>query len=357
MLCKVICADVPGVAHQVISLLRFGPRDREFKEVSSRKANISIGLDGMLGFFRFRSLLRGARSDVIICWMYWSCLLTVLLAEHRRAIIWNIRHSLEDLSTEKPSTRLAIRLCAFLSSRSSAIIYCSRRSMAQHSELGFCQKRAIYIPNGFDVFVFQPKRHSQGAIRRKLGLPDGAIIVGQCVRYHPMKNQHGLLTAFAETASTCDNLYLVLAGRDVNAKNAILVQAINELCLGERVRLLGMCDNMAELYPCLDIYVSASLWGEGFPNVLGEAMACGVPCIATDVGDSAEVVGDTGKIVPPGDVLALRRALDELIGLGRARRAALGAEARRRVEERFDIVQVAQSYANLAAAVASNRGK
>jgi glycosyltransferase involved in cell wall biosynthesis len=101
------------------------------------------------------------------------------------------------------------------------------------------------------------------------------------------------------------------------------------------------------VYPALDLLVLASAWGEAWPNVLGEAMACGVACVATDIGESREIVGDAGVIVPPRDPQALARACQGLLQQDHEARQALGMRARERVMTRFDIGAVFRQYADL----------
>jgi glycosyltransferase involved in cell wall biosynthesis len=115
---------------------------------------------------------------------------------------------------------------------------------------------------------------------------------------------------------------------------------------------LGQRSDTPALNAALDMAVSASSYGEGFPNVLGEAMACGAPCVTTDVGDSALVVGDAGRVVKPNDPEALADAINDLLSLPASARQQLGAAARARIEAHFSLASVARQYAELYASLA-----
>jgi glycosyltransferase involved in cell wall biosynthesis len=140
------------------------------------------------------------------------------------------------------------------------------------------------------------------------------------------------------------HVHFVLAGKDVDSENPALVGSMRAAGVLENCHLLGLRNDMPQLMAALDLLASSSAYGEGFPNVLGEAMACGVPCVVTDVGDSAAIVGDTGRSVAPGDAQGLAAAVEELLTLPRSERVALGRRARDRVETRFEIGKVVERY-------------
>ena len=138
----------------------------------------------------------------------------------------------------------------------------------------------------------------------------------------------------------------ILAGTEVEPSNRELMNLISSLGLEPSVRLLGRRNDIPEITAALDI-ASSSSYGEGFSNAIGEAMSCGVPCVVTDVGDSAWIVGDTGKVVPPRDPTALANALRELVNMGAVARRALGERARQRVVENFSLEAVVRQYEDL----------
>jgi glycosyltransferase involved in cell wall biosynthesis len=263
-------------------------------------------------------------------------------------VLWNIRGTLVDADHTPWTTALTIWAGGKLSSLPTRIINNSVASAAQHERrYGYDVSRRVILPNGFDTDLFRPSAEARAQLRAALDVPGDALLIGLIGRYHPMK-EHGIfLRAAAVLGQTHPDVHFVLAGERVNAANAELSRLVEELGLGKRVHLLGRRDDMHVVAAALDIAASASSSGEGFPNVIGEAMSCGVPCVVTDVGDSALVVGDAGTSVQPRDVPALARALDALVTMDRGERARLGARARQRVVERFSLQSVVQQYESL----------
>ncbi|HZK80647.1 MAG TPA: glycosyltransferase, partial [Humisphaera sp.] len=223
------------------------------------------------------------------------------------------------------------------------IICCSEHARRVYGKAGFADDRMTVIPNGFDVAAFAPDITARTEIRRELGIDADAVAIGLIARYDPLKDHANFLRAAASVAKRFPNIRFVLCGDKVDAKNAQIVEQVNSLGLTRHCRLLGARHDVAKIYAALDIVASSSI-SEAFPLAVGEAMSCGVPCVVTDVGDSALMVGDTGRIVPPGDSGALAAALCDLISMGAESRERLGQQARRRVRELFDLGAVTRRY-------------
>jgi len=180
-----------------------------------------------------------------------------------------------------------------------------------------------------------------------LDLPSSAVLVGRVARLHPMKGYPELIRAAGRLGRTRADLHLVLAGRGVEAGNSELEGEISAAGLEGRVHLLGERRDVPHLLAALDVCCSPSLFGEGFPNVVAEALACAVPCVVTDVGDSAAVLGSAGRVVKPGEVLELASALEELLALAPERRRRLGEEGRGRIEKEFSADRVYPRHVDL----------
>lgn len=302
---------------------------------------------------RLRRSIQALAPELLQGWMYHGNLAALVAGRWTpdAAVLWNVRHSVDDLRNEKWLTAALIRLGAPFSRRTAGIIYNSRTSARQHEMLGYSADRTTVIPNGFDVTRFRPVPGAGPALRKRLGVPDTTFLVGVVARYHPMKDYPNFLLAAAELRQRHD-VRFVLAGRMVDAANPELAGPIERLGLRDVVHLLGEVADVPVLTAGLDVACSASAWGEGFPNAIGEAMACGVPCVVTDIGDSAWVVGDTGRVVPPRDASGLARAAAELLELPGITRAALGAAARARVVAEFSLDQIVARYQDLYACVA-----
>jgi glycosyltransferase involved in cell wall biosynthesis len=173
------------------------------------------------------------------------------------------------------------------------------------------------------------------------------LIIGCSARYHPMKDHRTFLRAAALLSSHRDGVHFVLAGRGVDPSNRELLAAVRSLGLELQVHLLGERQDMPRITAAFDIGTSSSQSNEGFSNAVGEAMACGVPCVVTDIGDSAFLVGDTGIVIPPLNPEALSNAWIRLVDMDRSSRESLGRAARQRIEGEFSISAVAAEYARI----------
>lgn len=337
---------------QVVSLMGGGPMRERIQSagIVIESLNMRRGVPSFAALRRLWGIMHRMRPDIIQGWMYHGNLAASIASwfcKGKIPAVWNVRQSLYDLKHERPLTRWMIRINALLSPHVDAIIYNSHTSARQHEAFGFDASLTRVIPNGFDTSVFQPDTHARIGIRHELGLSDNQLLIGLIGRFHPMKDHRTFLNAAALLVREFPEVHFLLAGSEVDTDNLFLTAMITELGLGERVLLLGERKDIPQLNAALDIASSASAWGEGFANVVGEAMSCGVPCVVTDVGDSAFIVGDTGKLVPPGDPEKLAMAWKNVIALGRDERQALGMLARQRIIDNFSLGVVVKQYEDL----------
>jgi glycosyltransferase involved in cell wall biosynthesis len=302
------------------------------------------------GLLSLRALCRQTDPDLLVGWMYHGNLLATLVQAtmaRRAAVVWSIRQSLYGLTLERRLTALLIRAGGWLSRRPAAVIYNSTRAAAQHRIAGYRSRRDIVIPNGFDCEAYRPRAEERVRLRERIGAGPDSHVVGLIARVHPMKG-HGLfLEAAAHLVASGLDVHFICAGRGADTGNAELTAAIGKLGLKDRVHLLGEERDVARLMAGLDLLCSASTSGEGFPNVIGEAMACGVPCAVTDVGDSASVVGETGAVVPPGNAVALAQACGRLLRESGDAKTRRSAAARNRTMEQYSLSRSAGRYAEL----------
>jgi glycosyltransferase involved in cell wall biosynthesis len=300
-----------------------------------------------LGFLR---LVRRLEPDILQGWMYHSNLAALAAAATlptKVPVLWNIRGSHCRLRAEKPATAAAIWMSARLSSRPDRIVNNSRLSASLHEqELGFARGKWEFIPNGFDLDRFPPAPGARQELRAELGIPPEAPLVGILGRDHPMKDHANFLRAAALARLAMPDLHFVMAGAGLDPQNPVLRQLISALGLGGNVHLLGERRDTPRLCAAFDLATSSS-WAEGFPNAIGEAMSCAVPCVVTDAGDCRRLVGRTGLIVPPRDAAALARGWLELLRAAPAAREALGRAARLRIVEHFSLRNVAAQYESL----------
>jgi glycosyltransferase involved in cell wall biosynthesis len=296
------------------------------------------------------------RPNLIQGWQYHGNLMAqfaALFLSNRVPVVWNIRHSIYHLGDEKQGTAAVIRLGARVSHKPVHIIYAAQASADQHESLGYHADRRTIIPNGFDIQSFVPCDEARVQIRAELGVPPCAIMIGLIARFHPVKDHANFLRAAADLLQSHPEVHFLLVGGHVDKQNSALQELIDSLNLDTHTHLLGEQDNIPRIMAALDI-VSSTSTGEAFSNVIGEAMACGVPCVVTDVGDSALIVGDTGRVVPPKDPQALADAWREIIQMGRGQRGKLGSAARRRVEEHYSLAGIVARYEKLYSAIGKN---
>ena len=313
----------------------------------------SLNIGGLFSLiFRFPALvfkIRKFNPDVIQTWMYHADLLGGVAAKIARVgnVIWSIRNSHLDIGTAKLGTLIVAKICAIFSSwLPKLIISCSEVSRESHVSFGYSSNKIVVIPNGIELDRFIPDAAARLAIRSELGVLGNTRIVGLIGRYHVIKNHACFVKAAFLICKTNPNVYFLLAGSDVDSNNSDLISMIESANLLSRFYLLGERSDVHKVISSLDILVSASS-GEAFPNVIGEAMACGIPCVATDVGDSALIIGDTGKIVPVNDPVALADSVLDLLNLPPDEKMLLGLKARDRINHHFDIKSVSLKYQNV----------
>jgi glycosyltransferase involved in cell wall biosynthesis len=291
------------------------------------------------------------QPDLLQGWMYHGNLAAQLARGcllKSVPVLWNIRNSLYSLDYEKTATSAVIQLCAKLSDFPQQIIYNSQVSATQHEKIGYRATKRSIVPNGFDTEIFVPSLDAFNSVRQELRIPIDTTLIGLIGRYAPEKDHANFLQAAALLLKKFPelNVQFVLVGSGVDENNQILYRLVQELGLIQHTHLLGEREDIPRLTAALDI-ASSSSYTEAFPNIIGEAMCCAVPCVVTDVGDSARIVGDTGRKVPPRSPQLLTAAWKELLDLGFEGRQLLGNAARSRIVECFSLSAVVSQYETL----------
>ena len=307
---------------------------------------MKLGLTSPAGFFRLLRMLKRLNPDVVHTWMYHADFLGGLAARMAgiAAIGWCIRNSNLDRDKTRFSTRAVVSLCASISRWVPArILSCSEQARQVHVRRGYTAEIMVVVPNGFDLAHFKPDEAAGKRARTELGIDSDTPLVGLIGRFDPQKNHAGFFEAAGVLHRNLPHVHFVLAGQGIDVGNSALMQIISQAGVLANTHLLGLRGDMPGLMAALDVLASSS-WGEAFPNVLGEAMACGVPCVVTDVGDSAYIVGDTGRVVGSGDMAGLATALEEMISLPPSEKTALDGRARARIAAHFELGEVVRRY-------------
>ena len=335
----------------VISL---GPRGSVSTEIEEMGVPVRhLGLVGPvqlpLAMSRVFSIVRRFRPDVVQGWMYHGNL-AALFAKHglgrRLPLVWGVRQSLHDLAREKKRTLRVIRMSARWSSLADAIVYNAYLSRAQHEAIGFAPEIGLVIGNGFDGRVWRPDEQARRSVRKELGIAPDTPLIGMIARYHPIKGHEVFMKAAAHMAESNQQVHFICVGREITQFHPTFRVYTQMRPLRGRLHLLGERRDVQRLTAALDIATSSS-WSEAFSNSVAEALCCGVPVVATDVGDTHEIVRDAGIIVPVGDVEAMANSWHHLLDVGIESRRAMGKKGRKRILKRYSIESVACLYLNL----------
>lgn len=318
-----------------------------------RAAGISVTCIGMrrnrvspAALWRLWRCLRTLRPLAVQTWMYHADLLGGIAARLAgiRNITWGIHNSVLVPGQNSAGTILIARICAPLSYIvPRAIICCAHKAAQVHAARGYRAAAMHVVPNGYDLTLFQPDPDQRLTLRAELGLGDEDVI-GFVARYDPAKDHANLLRTLAILKARDACPLCLLVGGGMEPSSAPLIAEIARHDVGDRVLLLGRRGDVPAIMNALDIHVLSSA-AEAFPNVLAEAMACGTPCVSTDVGDAADIVGESGWIAPPGDPEALADAIEAAL----AARHSMDWSARRErarhwIARSFSIGQMSRGY-------------
>ncbi|MGE0449179.1 MAG: glycosyltransferase [Vicinamibacterales bacterium] len=350
-----------GVQNTVIALDQINRHYDDLRSggIALHDLSMGRGVSGLRAFRRLQRLLHAVRPDVVHTWMYHADLVGGLASRLGRVapVVWGLHHTPEPDEPLKPLTRAIVRVNAMLSTRvPTRIICCAQSAKRAHEALGFVSTKLVTITNGFDTDAFVPDPAARLSLRSELGLGPEVPLVGLMARFHPQKGHDQFVQAVPLLPERHASAHFVLAGRGVSDRNTELGGWLAASGAAARFHLLGIRHDMPRLMAACDIVSSTACFGEAFPLVLGEAMSCGVPCAATDIGDSADLVGDTGRVVPPHDPRAIAEAWTSLLDLSAGERQALGRRARDRVVANFGIARCVQEHLTLYREVAASRG-
>ncbi|MGP5315554.1 glycosyltransferase [Psychrobacter faecalis] len=335
MLTRLIDETKSEYEHTIISLMQISDRYQSTLDICEFHYQLDWnGVNTPKILIKLRQLLNTISPDIIQCWMYHANVLTTMSmvgVRNSPPIFWGVHHSLTSVKEESTSTKFALTLSKTLSKLPTGLVYCARSSRNQHESFGVKNTNTHVIANGIFLSNFSPK----------LEIND-PLVIGFAGRYHTAKGYPYLFETIASLKGY--PIIFKIAGKDTELTNPEIKKYFDKYNLDEsKVQLLGHVSDMPEFYRSIDAFLMTSIT-EGFPNVLVEAMASGVPCITTDVGDAGFIVSDTGYVVPSRDVPSLTNAIKDYFDLNESDKMSLKKAARTRVEKNFSINQVSQEY-------------
>lgn len=351
MLCRLVGrVDRTRFDSVVISLMGVGPLGEELAAAGFRVHSLEMrrGRPSLGALTRLVQVLRRERPDILQTWLYHADLMGLVAGRLARVprVVWNIRSAGREAAEYNRLARLTLLASARLARFPSAVVVNSEAGRVYHSDLGYHPRSWHVVPNGFDTVALRPDDTTRRAVRRELGLAPDATVIGLVARFDPVKDHETFIRAGALLATAHPEVRFLLVGLGVDAANGTLMSWITEGGLEKNIHLLGVRRDIGRIMAALDFAVCSSL-SEGFSTVVGEAMACGVPCVVTDVGDSALLVGDTGVVVPARDPAALAAGMRRVVELRGDARADLGRRARARIEQHFGLDSVVRRYEEL----------
>jgi glycosyltransferase involved in cell wall biosynthesis len=352
VLCRLVADRREGVEHLVISLKGDGFYGNTLRangvEPYSFGFKRFFQLASFFEFVRLVRLIARLSPDVVQTWLYHADLIGGLAARLAgcRRIVWGIRTANLSPALNSRFTLMIAWFCARLSG------VLPVEAAKEHKRRGYEPGRFHVIPNGFDLGVYAPDVAKRQQLRSEWGVSPQEVLFGCVARWDPYKDHPNLLQALADVAARGQAVRCVLVGGGLSPGNEVLSGLLSKYNLDGSIVLAGPRSDIPAVMNSLDFHVLPSA-SEAFPNVVAEAMACGIPCIVTDVGDAAMIVGDTGWVVPPKNPVSLASAIEEAREDFRGdndgkRRIA----ARQRIEDNFSLEKMTQAYRQLWESVA-----
>lgn len=349
MLLKLLTEMTPEKrkSYLIISMIDLGTIGPKILELNVPV--ITLHLNSIMGVLLFfiniiKTIIK-YKPTALIGWMYHGNLITFLMwifCFGRPRLVWNIRHSIYDLNHEKKMTQFLIKFGGFLSGFVDVVILNSQQSLQQHLSLGYRKEKCIYIPNGFDTKRFCYNQELRDQRRYSLGVAKDQILIGMIARNHPIKDYSTFIDAMSLVYQKNMNIKFIAVGRNVDT-DKILLSKIRLLGLQDNFILLPEDNDTPSLFNALDVFCLTSL-SEGFPNVVGEAMACGLFVVATDVGQTRDIISEFGAIVPVKSPDLIAQSIIEYLQKSEIKKNILRTNSVASIVNRYEITHITQQY-------------
>lgn len=326
-----------------------GPLERDLAGVPRVQVH-TLGGPGFTGrikyLFRLRALLKSNRFDAVYGFLPTPnlALLVARSIRHRPLIAWGVRSSDLDLSQYRSRVKWAMRLEKWLSRFSDRIITNSQAALKEYRQKGYPHSKLVHVPNAIDVDRFKRDPGARKSVRNELGFPDDAPLIGLFARLHPMKDHLTFLRAAQILVASTPGVRFICAG-GTSAEYSIHERRIkanaSEMGLDDNVLWLGPRNDPERLMAACDITTLTSISGEGFPNSVAESMACGIPCVVTNVGDAAVIVAEHSAPVPRGVPTELAETWKSFLDRDQVQKDQTAVDARQSIVERFSPAAIA----------------
>lgn len=315
--------------HEVISLTNLGTIGCFLKEsgIPVYELNMNSIFSLFKVYFYLVKILKKIKPDVVQTWMYHSDLIGGLAAKSIgiNNIIWGIRNSALD-SNSGTLKKMIRKACALASVQVPKKIVCvAHKAKDLHVSIGYCKDKMIVIPNGFDIKRFNIDDKLRSEYRNELNIDENKLVIGNIGRFTPAKNQVNFIKACILLLDKGYDFDVIMAGRDISINNSEIKNLIGSR---KNFKLVEELNQPEKFYNAIDVFCLSSIT-EGFPNVLGEAMATERVCLTTDAGDAREILGNCGYHIndPSSDAIAealethiLSKDLSSLMGIGKIAR-------------------------------------
>lgn len=344
--------------HMVVALTPDGAMGQRLREAGIDLTAFNFKASPVAHFFMLLSLIRKTRPDIVQTWMYHADMFGGVAARlsGNRNVIWGIRTAQLEAGDAR-FTAVVRQICAWLSRWVPHTIVCvAETARRMHVLAGYDATRMVVVPNGFDLSRMIAREDERARLKTQCGFGPGHIVIGSLGRFNASKDPHNFVRAAGLLAAGDDRLRFLMAGPGVDEGNPELMGWIAGTGHADRFVLLGARDDVPVCLSAMDIFCLSSRT-EGFPNVVGEAMAMGVPCVVTDVGDAAMLVGDTGIVVPKENPQALAKGVADLAAMEPAARHDLGQMAKARVHAEFTMERARERFEALYQRLTEEGGK
>lgn len=341
VLYRLCCYDKVN-SHIVVSLQNQGKYIELLREkgIPVYAMDFSYQLNVIRKLIALSKLIKKQKPDLVQTWLYHADLFGGISAKLAgvKHIFWTIHNSTLSKTQTPFFTRLIVYLLAFLSYVIPChIISCGEKARLIHIKKGYDARKISVIFNGYDTEIFKPNPSLRGLID---GIRYEQPLIGMVARYSAQKDHENLFKALSILKTRGIRLKCVLVGTNMDDDNKQLIRQIHDNRIEDYIILKGEQNNLQNLLPALDLHVLSSAYGEAFPNVICEAMSCGVPCISTNLGDIPFIIGDTGYVVPPSNPNALADAIEKVVHQKNTNKQRI----RERIVRDFNINTMVKSY-------------